>query len=30
VEDFSLDRLASIDRSDLDRRIAEYKQMLTF
>jgi len=30
VEDFSLDRLASIDRGDLDRRIAEYKQMLTF
>jgi cytidine kinase len=30
VEDFSLDRLASIDRSDLDGRIAEYKQMLTF
>jgi hypothetical protein len=30
VEDFSLDRLASIDRGDLDGRIAEYKQMLTF
>jgi sugar/nucleoside kinase (ribokinase family) len=30
VEDFSLDRLASIDRNDLDRRVAEYRQMLTF
>ena len=30
VEDFSLDRLASIDRADLDRRVAEYRQMLTF
>jgi len=30
VEDFSLDRLAGIDRADLDRRITEYKQMLSF
>ena len=30
VEDFSLDRLANIDRKDLDNRIAEYKQMLSF
>jgi hypothetical protein len=30
VEDFSLDRLAAIDRGDLDRRVAEYRQMLTF
>ena len=30
VEDFSLDRLAGIDRGDLDRRVAEYRQMLTF
>ena len=30
VEDFSLDRLAGIDRADLDRRVAEYRQMLTF
>ena len=30
VEDFSLDRLASIDRNDLDRRLAEYREMLMF
>jgi cytidine kinase len=30
VEDFSLDRLAAIDRGDLDRRLAEYRQMLSF
>jgi sugar/nucleoside kinase (ribokinase family) len=30
VEDFSLDRLKKIDRSDLDRRMAEYRKMLTF
>jgi sugar/nucleoside kinase (ribokinase family) len=30
VEDFSLDRLAAIDRGDLDRRVAEYRHMLTF
>ena len=30
VEDFSLDRLAAIDRGDLDRRVADYRQMLTF
>jgi sugar/nucleoside kinase (ribokinase family) len=30
VEDFSLDRLAGIDRQDLDRRVAEYRQMLSF
>lgn len=30
VEDFSLDRLASLSRHDLDRRLAEYRKMLTF
>ena len=30
VEDFSLDRLAGIFRHDLDRRLAEYRQMLSF
>ena len=30
VEDFSLDRLQQIDREDLDRRLAEYRRMLTF
>ncbi|MEO1991367.1 MAG: PfkB family carbohydrate kinase [Pirellulales bacterium] len=30
VEDFSLDRLANINREDLDTRIAKYKQMLSF
>ncbi len=30
VEDFSLDRLRSISRKDLNRRMEEYKRMLTF
>jgi sugar/nucleoside kinase (ribokinase family) len=30
VEDFSLDRLATLNRHDLDRRIADYRQMLSF
>ena len=30
VEDFSLDRLAAIRRHDLDRRLAEYRAMLSF
>ena len=30
VEDFSLDRLRTISREDLDRRMEEYKRMLTF
>ena len=30
VEDFSLDRLEQISRHDLDRRLAEYRQMLSF
>ena len=30
VEDFSLDRLQQIDRATIDRRMAEYRQMLTF
>lgn len=30
VEDFSLDRLKEVDRGDLDRRVDEYRQMLTF
>jgi cytidine kinase len=30
VEDFSLDRLKIITREDLDKRMAEYKQMLSF
>ena len=30
VEDFSLDRLRNIQREDLDRRMEEYKQMLSF
>ena len=30
VEDFSLDRLAAISRHDLDRRLAEYREMLSF
>ena len=30
VEDFSLDRLREIERSDLDRRWTEYRQMLSF
>jgi sugar/nucleoside kinase (ribokinase family) len=30
VEDFSLDRLATLSRHDLDRRLADYRRMLTF
>jgi cytidine kinase len=30
VEDFSLDRLRQIDRASIDRRMNEYRQMLTF
>lgn len=30
VEDFSLDRMKQIKRADLDARMAEYKQMLSF
>jgi sugar/nucleoside kinase (ribokinase family) len=30
VEDFSLDRLRQIDRNDIERRMAQYRQMLTF
>ncbi len=30
VEDFSLDRLQQIDRPDLDRRMEEYRRMLSF
>jgi sugar/nucleoside kinase (ribokinase family) len=30
VEDFSLDRLKTIKREDLDQRMAEYKRMLSF
>jgi sugar/nucleoside kinase (ribokinase family) len=30
VEDFSLERLKQIDRTDLDRRMEEYKRMLSF
>lgn len=30
VEDFSLDRLKRIERPDLDRRLEEYRHMLTF
>lgn len=30
VEDFSLDRLKKISRSDLDHRMTEYKRMLSF
>jgi len=30
VEDFSLDRLRKIERADLERRMEEYRQMLTF
>ena len=30
VEDFSLDRLKRIDRADLDRRMQEYRRMLSF
>ena len=30
VEDFSLDRLRNIQRADIDRRMEEYKRMLSF
>lgn len=30
VEDFSLDRLTKIERDDLDRRMEEYRRMLSF
>lgn len=30
VEDFSLERMQSIERADLDRRMTEYRQMLSF
>ncbi len=30
VEDFSLDRLRGIERQDLDRRMGEYRKMLSF
>lgn len=30
VEDFSLDRLQAIERADVDRRLAEYRTMLSF
>jgi sugar/nucleoside kinase (ribokinase family) len=30
VEDFSLDRLQKIDRHALDRRMAEYRRMMSF
>ena len=30
VEDFSLDRMQQIDRSDLDARLEQYRKMLTF
>ena len=30
VEGFSLDRLRKIERPDLERRMEEYRQMLTF
>jgi sugar/nucleoside kinase (ribokinase family) len=30
VEDFSLDRLQQIDRAAIDKRLAEYRQMLSF
>ena len=30
VEDFSLERMKRIDRSDLERRMVEYRQMLSF
>lgn len=30
VEDFSLDRLQAIERKDLDRRMEEYRKMLSF
>jgi hypothetical protein len=30
VEDFSLDRLETLSRHDLDRRLADYRKMLSF
>ena len=30
VEDFSLEQMKRIDRSDIDRRLADYQRMLTF
>jgi cytidine kinase len=30
VEDFSLERMKRIERADLDRRVAEFRQMLSF
>jgi hypothetical protein len=30
VEDFSLDRLEKLDRQMVDRRLADYRQMLSF
>ena len=30
VEDFSLDRMQKIEREDLDKRMGEYRQMLSF
>ena len=30
VEDFSLERMKRIERADLDKRLAEYRQMLSF
>ena len=30
VEDFSLERMKKIDRSDIDKRMQQYKQMLSF
>ncbi|MEX0867085.1 MAG: PfkB family carbohydrate kinase [Pirellulales bacterium] len=30
VEDFSLDRMKRVTRDDIDRRLAEYRKMLTF
>lgn len=30
VEDFSLDRMKSIERADVDQRLAEYQKMLSF
>jgi hypothetical protein len=30
VEDFSLERMKNIQRDDLERRLEEYQQMLSF
>ena len=30
VEDFSLRRLSRIDRADIERRLEEYRRMMTF